>query len=82
MLHFKDEFFAIGALKKGTTSAPFEDDLLRHLGVESIECITFFKRLQFGDAIFHSQMYKRVSRGNNSIMAKSHGGCTSYGQIG
>jgi len=79
--HLKDEFFAIGALKKGATSAPFEDDLLLHVGVETIECISFFKRLQFGDAIFHSQMYKRVSRRNNSIIAYSHGGCTSYGQI-
>ena len=52
-----------------------------HLGVESIECITFFKRLQFGDAIFHSQMYKRVSRRNNFTIAYSQGGCTSYGQI-
>ena len=44
--HLKNEFFAVGALKKGTPGAPFEDDLLLHLGVESIECITFFKRLQ------------------------------------
>ena len=48
----KMSFFAVGALKKGTPGAPFEDDLMLHLGVESIECITFFKRLQFGDAIF------------------------------
>lgn len=79
--HLKNEFFAVGALKKGTPGAPFEDDLLLHLGVESIECITFFKRLQFGDAIFHSQMYKRVSRRNNFTIAYSLGGCTSYGQI-
>ena len=80
-MHLKDEFFAVGALKKGTPGAPFEDDLMLHLGVESIECITFFKRLQFGDAIFHSQMYKRVSRRNNFTIAYSLGGCTSYGQI-
>ena len=78
--HLKNEFFAVGALKKGTPGAPFEDDLLLHLGVESIECITFFKRLQFADAIFHSQMYKKVSR-NNFTIAYPKGGCTSYGQI-
>jgi len=74
-MHLKDEFSAVGALKKGTPCAPFEDDLMVHLGVESIECITFFKRLQFGDAIFHSQMYKRVSRRNNFTIAYSQGGC-------
>ena len=43
--------------------------------------MTFFKQLQFGDAIFHSQMYKRVSRRNNFTIAYSHRGCRSYGQI-
>lgn len=80
-MHLKNEFFAIGALKKGTPGAPFEEDLLLCLGVESIECVTFFKRLQFGDAIFHSQIYKRVSRRNNFTIAYCQGGHTSYGQI-
>ena len=35
-MHLKDEFFAVGALKKGTPGAPFEDDLMLHLGVDPL----------------------------------------------
>ena len=77
----ENQFYAIGALKKGTPGAPFEDDLLLFLRVESIECVSFFKRLQIGDAVLHSQMYKRVSRRNSFTVAYSKGEGTSYGQI-
>ncbi|XP_068683796.1 uncharacterized protein [Montipora foliosa] len=43
--HIKREFYAIGALKKGAPGAPYKDDLLLFLGVESIGFVNFFKRL-------------------------------------
>ena len=49
--------------------------------MESIGCVTFFKRLQIGDAVFYSQMYKRVSRRNSFTVAYTKGESTSYGQI-
>ena len=62
----KDDFYAVGALKKGkSTNADHEDDLLLFLGVESISDVTFFSRLQIGEGVFHSRAYKRVSRRNN-----------------
>ena len=49
----KDDFYAVGALKKGkSTNADYEDDLLLFLGVESISDVTFFSRLQIG-GVFH-----------------------------
>ena len=56
----KDDFYAIGALKKGkSTNADYEDDLLLFLGVESVSDVTFFSRLQIGEAVFHSREYIR-----------------------
>ena len=61
----KDDFYAVGALKKGKSiNADHEDDFLLFLGVESISDVTFFSRLQIG-GVFHSRAYKRVSRRNN-----------------
>lgn len=79
--HLRNELYAIGALKKGTPGEPFEDDLLLFLGVESIGCVTFYKRLQIGDAVFHSELYKRVSRRNSFTVAYTKGKDTSYEQI-
>lgn len=79
--HLKDDFYAIGALRKGRPDTPFEDDLLLFLGVESISDVTFFKRVQFGDAVFHSRMYKRVSRRNSFTVAYQKENGTRYGQI-
>jgi len=60
----------VGAMKKGTSgNAPYEEDLLLYLGVESISDVTFFSRLETGDAMFHSRTYKRVSRRNNFTVA-------------
>ena len=44
---------------------PFEDDLLLFLGIETVCKVKFFNRVQFGDAVFHSRKYKRVTRRNN-----------------
>ena len=61
--HLKGEFYAIGALRKGSPDMPLiEDDLLLFLDIESISAVRLFNRVQFGDAVFHSHMYKSVSR--------------------
>ena len=78
----KDGFYAVGALKKGkSTNADYEDDLLLFLGVESISDVTFFSRLQIGEAVFHSRSYKRVSRRNNYTIAYQQGDSICYGYI-
>ena len=78
----KGEFYAVGALRKGkSTNAPYEEDLLLHLGIESISEITFFSRLKVGEAVFHSRAYKRVSRRNNFTVAYHKGETIAYGQI-
>ena len=77
----KDDFYAVGAMKKGkSTNAVYEDDLL-FLGVESISDVTFFSRLQIGEAVFHSRAYKRVSRRNNYTIAYQQGDSMCYGYI-
>lgn len=60
---------------------PFEDDLLLFLDVESISDVRLFNRVQFGDAVFHSRMYKRVSRRNSHTVAYQQEEDTRYGQI-
>lgn len=78
----KDDFYAVGALKKGnSTNADYEDDLLLFLGLESIADVTFFSRLQVGEAVFHSRAYKRVSRRNNYTIAYQQGESICYGYI-
>lgn len=77
----KDHFYAVGAMKKGkSTNADYEDDLL-FLGVESISDVTFFSRLQIGEAVFHSRAYKRISRRNNCTIAYQQGDSIYYGYI-
>ena len=69
-------------MKKGTSgNAPYEEDLLLYLGVESISDVTFFSRLETGDAMFHSRTYKRVSRRNNFTVAYQRGATIFYGQV-
>ena len=61
----------------------FEDDLQAFLGLESLSAVNYFTRLQVGNAIFHSKLYKRVSRRNTFTVAYSLNGSSSisYGQI-
>ena len=80
--HLKNDFYAVGAMKKGTSgNAPYEEDLLLYLGAESISDVTFFSRLETGDATFHSRTYKRVSRRNNFTVAYQRGATIFYGQV-
>ena len=78
----KDDFYAVGALKKDkSTNADHEDDLLLFLGVESISHVTFFSRLQIGEGVFHSRAYKRVSRRNNYTTGYQQDDSICYGYI-
>ena len=78
----KEDYYAVGALKKGKSGdMDCEEDLLSFLGVESVGEVTFFSRLQIRGAIIHSRSYKRVSRRNNYTVVYREGNNTFYGQI-
>lgn len=80
--HLKEDFYAVGALTKGRpNNADYEDDIIRILGVESVSDITFFSRLQIGEAVLHSKAYKRVTRRNNYTIAYQKEENILYGQI-
>ena len=80
--HLKEDFYAVGALTKGrSTNADYEDDIVRILGVESVSDITFFSRVQIGEAVLHSKAYKRVTRRNNYTIAYQKEDNIFYGQI-
>ena len=80
----KDDFYAVGALKSGSSlTEPFEEDLQICLGPESLSQVKYFTRLQIGGAVFHSRQYKRVSRRNTFTVAfrQAKSPSMSYGQI-
>ncbi|XP_067019914.1 uncharacterized protein [Acropora muricata] len=82
--HLKDDFYAIGALKRGICETnSFEDDLQAFLGIESLSLVKYFTRLQVGAAVFHSRLYKRTSKRNTFTVAYRRDGSPSisYGQI-
>lgn len=80
--HLKEDFYAVGALTKGrATNAGYEDDLISILGVESLSDITFFSRLQIGEAVVRSKSYKRVTRRNNYTITYQKEERICYGQI-
>ena len=62
---------------------PFEDDLQAFLGLESLSSVKYFTRLQVGGAVFHSRLYKRVSRRNTFTVAyrQDNSPAIKYGQI-
>ena len=61
----RDELYAIGKLKEGIPGEPREDDLMLSTRVESISSTKFFNYLQLGDAVFHSQAYRGITRRNH-----------------
>lgn len=68
-------------MKSCSNRLSFEDDLLSFLGVESLSTVKYFTRLQAGDTVFHSKMYKRVSRRNSFTVTYHQGATINYGQI-
>lgn len=68
-------------MKGSTNRFSFEDDLLCFLGLESLSAVKHFTRLQAGDTVFHSKMYKRVSRRNSFTIMYHQGASINYGQI-
>ena len=82
--YLKDDFYAVGALKSGSClTEPFEEDLQICLGLESLSLVKYFTRLQIGGAVFHSRLYKRVSRRNTFTVAfrQEKSPSINYGQI-
>ena len=74
----KDELYAIGKLKEGVPGEPCEDDLMLSTRVESISSIKFFNHLQRGDAVLHSQAYRRITRRNHHTDAYVQEGGIRY----
>lgn len=75
-------FYAVGAMRKGCLNPELEDDVLLSLGFDSLSSIQFFTRLQAGDKVLHSRMYKRVSKRNTFTVAyKDSKSNVKYGQI-
>ena len=68
-------------MKGCSNRLPFEDDLLSFLGLESLSTVKYFTKLQAGDTVFHSKMYKRVSRRNSFTVTYHQGVTVNYGQI-
>ena len=82
--HLREDFYAVGALKHNSCmSEPYEDDLQTLLGLDSLLSVRYFKRLQVGTAVFHSRLYKRVSRRNTFTVAyrQKESSLVNYGQI-
>ena len=82
--HLRDDFYAVGALKHGSCKTePFEDDLKTFLGLESLSPVKYFIRLQVGSSVFHSRLYKRVSRRNTYTVAyrQKESSSINYGLI-
>ena len=65
ILHFGIFIGTTGVKKDSSRRLSFEDDHLYFLGLESLSAVKYFTRLQAGDTVFHSKMYKRVSRINS-----------------
>ena len=61
----RDELYAISKLMGGIPGEPREDDLILSTRVESISCIKFFNPMKLGDAVFHAQAYRRITRRNH-----------------
>ena len=76
--HLRDELYATGKLKEGLPGEPREDDLMLSTRVETISSIKFFSHLQLGDAVFHSQAYKGITRRNHHTDAYAQEGEISY----
>ena len=68
-------------MKGSSNRFSFEDDLLCFLGLESLSAVKYFTRFQARDTVFHSKMYKRVSRRNSFTIIYRQGASISYGQI-
>ena len=88
VLHFrsnrtplKEGYYAIGAIKSNVLNDVYEDDLLAVLGLESLCTVQYFTRLQAGSQVYHSRMYKRVSKRNSYTVAYRKGRSIVYGQI-
>ena len=72
----RDELYATGKMKEEIPGEPCEDDLMLSTRAEA----KFFHHLQLGDAVFHSQAYREITRRNHHTDAYAQGGDTRYQQ--
>ena len=72
----RDELYATGKMKEEIPGEPCEDDLMLSTRAEA----KFFHHLQLGDAVFHSQAYRGITRRNHHTDAYAQGGDTRYQQ--
>ena len=63
-------------MKEEIPGEPCEDDLMLSTRAEA----KFFHHLQLGDAVFHSQAYRGITRRNHHIDAYAQGGDIRYQQ--
>ena len=63
-------------MKEEIPAEPCEDDLMLSTRAEA----KFFHHLQLGDAVFHSQAYRGITRRNHHTDAYAQGGDTRYQQ--
>ena len=63
-------------MKEEIPGEPCEDDLMLSTRAEA----KFFHHLQLGDAVFHSQAYRGITRRNHHTDAYAQGGDTRYQQ--
>ena len=73
--------YAVGKMREGSLSLNIEDDVLTALGIEYVASLKLFSRLQIGDSVIHSPLYKRVSRRNSFTVAYRKECSLKYGQI-
>ena len=72
----RDELYATGKMKEEIRGEPCEDDLMLSTRAEA----KFVHHLQLGDAVFHSQAYRGITRRNHHTDAYAQGGDTRYQQ--
>ena len=72
----RDELYATGKMKEGIPGKPREDDLMLSTRAEA----KFSNHLQLGDAVFHSQAYRGITRRNPHTDAYAQGGDIRYQQ--
>ena len=72
----RDELYATGKMKEEIRGEPCEDDLMLSTRAEA----KFVHHLQLGDAVFHSQACRGITRRNHHTDAYAQGGDTRYQQ--
>jgi len=73
--------YIVGAVTTAGVRPELEDDVISQMGVDSMDEVKFFNRLQVKGRIVHSKAYKRVSVRNSYTISYKDGDDTKYGQV-